>query len=203
MYGVVISLAIPLGRYIARMFQGERTLLDPVMGPLERLFFRWSKIDSSRGMTWQEHLKALLSINLVWFLLTMFVLMNMLWLPLNPDANPSMSPDLAFNTAISFVVNCNLQHYSGESGLSYLGQLILMFLHFVSAATGIAAALVIFNALREQQTTQLGNFWNYFVKSSTRILLPISVVVAIVLRHRRRRRGPEGARAQHPGDRRG
>ncbi len=111
----------------------------------------------------------------------MFVLMNMAWLPLNPDGNPSMSPDLAFNTAISFVVNSNLQHYSGESGLSYLGQLILMFLHFVSAATGIAAALVIFNALREQQTTQLGNFWNYFVKSITRILLPISVVVAIAL----------------------
>ena len=175
-----ILLAIPLGRYVARVYLGERSLLDPIMGPVERLFFRLGGIDSSREMTWQEHLKAMLSINFVWFLLTMFVLMNMAWLPLNPDGNPSMTPDLAFNTTISFVVNCNLQHYSGESGLSYLGQLQLMFLHFVSAATGMAAAVVVFNSLRERQTTELGNFWNYFTKSTTRILLPIATVAAII-----------------------
>ena len=175
-----LLLAIPLGRYIARVYLGERTLLDPIMGPVERLFFRLSGIDSSREMTWQEQIKAMLSINFVWFLLTMFVLMNMAWLPLNPDGNPSMTPDLAFNTTISFVVNCNLQHYSGESGLSYLGQLCLMFLHFVSAATGMAAAVIVFNSLRERQTTGLGNFWNYFVKSITRILLPVATVIAII-----------------------
>ncbi|GAB4488654.1 MAG: potassium-transporting ATPase subunit KdpA [Saprospiraceae bacterium] len=175
-----ILLAIPLGRYVARVYLGERTLLDPIFSPVERLFFRLSSIDSGSEMTWQEHLKAMLSINFVWFLLTMFVLMNMAWLPLNPDGNPSMTPDLAFNTTISFVVNCNLQHYSGESGLSYLGQLTLMFLHFVSAATGMAAAVVVFNSLRERQTNHLGNFWNYFVKSTTRILLPIATVVAVI-----------------------
>ena len=79
---ISILLAISLGRYVARVYLGERTLLDPVFGPAERLFFRLSGIDSSREMTWQEHLKAMLSINFVWFLLTIFVLMNMAWLPL-------------------------------------------------------------------------------------------------------------------------
>ena len=186
LYGTVavflisILLAIPLGRYIARVYQGERSLLDPVFGPLERLLFRAGSIDSNTPMTWQQHLKAMLSINFVWFLLAMFVLMNQGRLPLNPDGNPSMTPDLAFNTAISFVVNCNLQHYSGESGMSYLGQLFLMFLHFVSAATGMAAAVVVFNSLREGQTNQLGNFWNYFVKSVTRILMPLAFLVAVI-----------------------
>ncbi|MBK7936511.1 MAG: potassium-transporting ATPase subunit KdpA [Lewinellaceae bacterium] len=177
---ISLLLAIPLGRYVARVYLGEHTLLDPVMGPVERLFFRLSRIDGRREMSWQEHLKAMLGINFVWLLFTMFILMNMAWLPLNPDGNPSMAPDLAFNTAISFVVNCNLQHYSGESGLSYLGQLWLMFLHFVSAATGMAAAAMVFNALRLRQTAGLGNFWDYFIKSTTRILLPVSVLIAIV-----------------------
>lgn len=178
---ITVLLAIPLGRYIARVYLGERSLLDPVMRPVERLFFRLSRVDSTREMTWQEHMKAMLSINFVWFLLTMFVLMNQSWLPLNPDGNPSMTPDLAFNTTISFVVNCNLQHYSGETGLSYLGQLQLMFLQFVSAATGMAAAALAFNSLRARQATGLGNFWDYLVKSTTRILLPIAFIGAIVL----------------------
>lgn len=178
---LTLVLAWPLGRYIAKVYGGERTWTDAVFGPVERLFFRVSGIDSTREMGWKKHLKALLSINMLWFLMTMFVLMNMAWLPLNPDGNPSMTPDLAFNTTISFVVNCNLQHYSGESGLSYLGQIWLMFLHFVSAATGLAAAAVLFNALRERQTQTLGNFYDYFLKSNTRILLPISIVVSLFL----------------------
>lgn len=177
---ISVLLAIPLGRYAARVYLGEQTLLDSVMGPVERLFFRLSNIHPQQEMRWQDQLKAMLSINFVWFLAAMFVLMNMSCLPLNPDGNPSMSADLAFNTAISFVVNCNLQHYSGESGLSYLGQLFLMFLQFVSAATGMAAAVLVFNAMRERQSNSLGNFWNYFVKSTTRILLPISTLVAIL-----------------------
>jgi len=99
---------------------------------------------------------ALLTINLVWFLFAMFILMCQGWLPLNPDGNPSMSPHLAFNTAISFLVNCNLQDYSGETGATYLSQLIcLMFLQFVSAATGLAAAAIVFNALKERTTDKL------------------------------------------------
>lgn len=182
MFLATVVLAFPLGRYIARVLSGERTLLDPVMGPLERFLFRTAGIDVRREMTWQQHLKALLTINLVWFLWTMLVLMNQSWLPWNPDGNPSMGPDLAFNTAISFLVNCNLQHYSGETGATYFSQVFaLMFLQFVSAATGIAAAAMVFNALRERTATGLGNFYVYFVKSLTRLLLPLSLVVATLL----------------------
>jgi K+-transporting ATPase ATPase A chain len=93
-----------------------------------------------------------------------------------------MTPDLAFNTAISFLVNCNLQHYSGETGATYLSQLFcFMFLHFGSAATGLAALAVVFNAMKEQTTTKLGNFYVYFIKSNTRILLPLSILIAILL----------------------
>ena len=107
--------------------------------------------------------------------------MNQGWLPLNPDGNPSMTPDLAFNTAISFITNTNLQDYSGETGATYLSQLIcMMFLQFVSAATGLAAVAIVFNALKERTTDKLGNFYNYFMKSLTRILLPLSLVAAII-----------------------
>ncbi|UTA66333.1 potassium-transporting ATPase subunit KdpA [Emticicia sp. 21SJ11W-3] len=182
LFVVTLLLAIPFGKYIARVYSGEKTLLDPVFNPIEKLFYRFSGIDANREMNWKEHLTALLGINFVWFFLSMFLLMNQGWLPLNPDGNPSMSPDLAFNTAISFIVNCNLQHYSGETGVSYLTQLIgLMYLHFVSAATGMAAGAVLFNAMRERQADKLGNFYNYFLKSCTRILLPLSIVVAIIL----------------------
>ncbi|MDX1907313.1 MAG: potassium-transporting ATPase subunit KdpA [Bacteroidia bacterium] len=181
LFGLTLLAAWPLGRYIARVYAGEKTITDRLFAPLEKLFFRLSGIDAQRDMTWQEHLKALLTINFVWFFLTMCVLMNQGWLPLNPDANPSMTPDLAFNTSISFIVNCNLQHYSGESGLSYLGQLTLMFLQFVSAGIGMAAAAVLFNAMRERQSQQLGNFYDYFLKSCTRMLLPLSIVVALLL----------------------
>ena len=105
----------------------------------------------------------------------------MSWLPLNPDANPSMTGDLAFNTSVSFVTNTNLQHYSGESGLSYLGQLILMLWQFISAGTGIAICAVVFNAMRERTTTTLGNFYSLFVRSCTRILFPLAFIVAIIL----------------------
>ena len=181
MFGITLLLAIPLGKYIAKVYGGERTWLDLVFNPLEKLFFKISGIDTKKEMNWKQHLVALLVINLIWFLMSMVILMNMSWLPLNPDGNPSQSADLAFNTSISFLVNCNLQHYSGETGISYLGQLWLMFLQFVTAGVGMAAAVVVFKAFREKSTTQLGNFYDYFVKSCTRILLPISLVIAAIL----------------------
>ena len=181
MFGVTLLLAIPLGKYIAKVYAGEKTFFDPIFNPLERLFYKISGINVSEEMNWKQHLSALLCINLLWFLISMGVLMNMNILPLNPDNNPGMSADLAFNTSISFLVNCNLQHYSGETGLSYLGQFWLMFLQFVSAATGMAAAVVVFKAFREKSTQSLGNFYAYFLKSCTRILLPLSIVIAIIL----------------------
>lgn len=181
MFVLTLALAIPFGKYIARVYQGSKTFLDPVFNPFEKLFFRGSGIDETEEMGWKRHLKILLSLNFIWFILGMIVLMCQGWLPLNPDSNPNMSPDLAFNTSISFVVNCNLQHYSGESGVSYLSQLFLMFLQFVSAGTGLAAGAILFNALKERTTEKLGNFYVYFIKSCTRILLPLSIITAALL----------------------
>ncbi|GAA4758151.1 MULTISPECIES: potassium-transporting ATPase subunit KdpA [Flavobacterium] len=181
MFLITLGLSIPLGKYIAKVYSGQKTFLDPVFNPIEELFYKISGIDASKEMNWKQHMIVLLTLNMIWFLLVMLVLMCQGWLPLNPDNNPSMTADLAFNTAISFIVNCNLQHYSGETGLSYLGQLFLMFLQFVSAGIGLAAAAVLFNALKERTTEKLGNFYNYFIKSCTRILLPVSVVVAVIL----------------------
>ncbi len=176
-----VALAIPLGKYIARVYAGEKTLLDPLFGPVEKFFFRISRIDTRKEMTWKQHLVVLLTINAIWFVFGLFILMNQGWLPFNPDNNPSMTPDLAFNTTISFVTNTNLQHYSGESGVSYLGQLTLMLYQFISAGAGMAASAVLFNALKERRSEKLGNFYNYFLKSCTRILLPISFVLAVIL----------------------
>lgn len=181
MFGIALLLAIPLGRYIAKVYNNERTALDPIFSPMERLIYRLSAVNPQVQMSWKQQLTALLTINLLWFLVSMLILMWQADLPLNPDLNPNMSADLAFNTSISFVVNCNLQHYSGETGLSYLGQIWLMFLQFVSAATGMAAAALVFKAFKERSTRELGNFYAYFVKSSVRILLPISLLVAGIL----------------------
>ena len=180
-FGTTVLLAIPLGRYLATIYRGDRNWTD-FLAPFERLLFRLGGIDSTKNMTWQQHLVALLTINLVWFFWAMLVLCTQGSLPLNPDHNPSMSPDQAFNTAISFLVNCNLQHYSGESGATYFSQTFcLMFLQFVTAATGMAACVVVFNALREGTNDKLGNFYEYFLRSLTRVLLPLSLVVALVL----------------------
>ena len=181
MYVVMVLLAIPLGKYIGKVYEGQTTWLDRIFNPLDKIFFKLSGIKPEKEMNWKQHLSALLTINLIWFILSMLVLMNMSWLPLNPDGNPSMSADLAFNTTISFISNTNLQHYSGESSVSYLGQLILMLFMFISAGVGMAACAVVFNAMKERTTEKLGNFYNYFIKSCTRILLPLSVVVAVIL----------------------
>ena len=181
MFVVTLLLAIPLGKYIAKVYGHEKTFLDFIFDPIEKVFFRISGIDPLKGLNWKQNMMALMAINFVWFLLGMFILMNQNWLPLNPDNNPGMSADLAFNTTISFIVNCNLQHYSGESGLSYFGQLYLMFLQFVSAATGMAAVAHIFVAFKEKTTENLGNFFVFFTKSITRILIPISVIVGSIL----------------------
>lgn len=181
MFLATIALAIPLGKYMGKVYEGEKTWPDRFLNPLDKIFFKLSGINQNKEMNWKQHLVALLTINLVWFIFSMFVLMNMSWLPLNPDGNPSMSADLAFNTSVSFISNTNLQHYSGETSVSYLGQLVLMLFQFISAATGMAICAVVFIAMKERTTEKLGNFYNYFVKSCTRILLPLVIVLAVLL----------------------
>lgn len=181
MYALAVLLAIPLGRYIGKLFSNQPTWLDTIFNPVDKLFYKISGIDPAREMNWKQHLAALLTINLFWFLLGMFVLMNMGWLPLNPDGNPSMDATLAFNTTTSFICNTNLQHYSGETGMSYLGQLVLMLFQFISAGCGIAIAAVLFFAMKERTSSKLGNFYFFFVRSCTRVLFPIALVVATLL----------------------
>src|SRR5580698_4615804 len=178
---LVIVLAFPFGRYISNVFSGKKTITD-FMNPLERFIYRICGIDPEKKMNWKEFLKAMLTINLLWFVYAFIMFLIQAHLPLNPDNNPNMTPDLSFNTAISFVVNCNLQDYSGESGVTYLTQLfVVTFLQFVSAATGIACLVALFNGLKEKTTQNLGNFWALFTKTMTRILLPVSIVIAVLL----------------------
>jgi len=178
---ITLLIAIPLGRYLAKMFAGEPVWTD-FLKPLENRIFKLSGIRVNEPMDWKQFLKAMLTINLLWLVYGFFVLIYQDKLPLNPDGNPGMTPDLAFNTIISFVVNCDLQHYSGESGLTYLTQhTIVMFLMFTSAATGIAAAVGLFKAFRDKTVASIGNFWEFFVKAITRLLLPLAVVVALIL----------------------
>lgn len=181
MFAVTLVIGIFLGKYIANVYGYKKTFLDPVFEPIEKLIYKISGINPARQMNWKQNMYAMLAINLVWFIIGFLLLLNQAWLPLNPDGNPNMSPDLAFNTTISFLVNCNLQHYSGETGVSYLSQLYLMFLQFVTAATGMAAMAVLFKAFKEKTSTELGNFYDYFTKSMIRILVPISVIVALIL----------------------
>ena len=181
MFVITLVIGIFLGKYIANVYGYKKTFLDPVFEPIEKLIYKIAGISPARQMNWKQNMYAMLTINLVWFFIGFLILLNQSWLPLNPDGNPNMSPDLAFNTAISFLVNCNLQHYSGETGVSYLSQLYLMFLQFVTAATGMAAMAVLFKAFKEKTATELGNFYDYFTKSLIRILIPISLLVALIL----------------------
>jgi potassium-transporting ATPase potassium-binding subunit len=181
MYGLVMLLAIPLGRYIGKFFNYESTWLDKIFNPIDKLFFKIGGMNPTKEMNWKQHLVALLAINVVWFIISMLVLTNMAWLPLNPDGNPSMSGDLAFNTTVSFITNTNLQHYSGESGLSYFGQLTLMLWQFISAGCGMAICAAVFMAMKEKTSETIGNFYSFFVRSCTRVLLPLSFIVAVIL----------------------
>ena len=178
---LLIALSYPLGRYIAKVYKGEKTPLD-FMAPVERWIYRFSGINPHEEMNWKQFLRALLTVNLFWFLWGMILLVAQGVLPLNPDGNPGQTPDQAFNTCISFLVNCNLQHYSGETGLTYFTQLfVIMLFQFITAACGMAALAGVFRAMTAKTTRTIGNFWVYLVKSTTRILMPLSLLVGILL----------------------
>ena len=178
---LMVGLALPLGRYIAKVYKGERTCLD-FMKPVERWMYRLSGVNPDEEMDWKKFLRALLVVNMFWFVWGMVLLVAQGVLPLNPDGNIGQTCHQAFNTCISFMVNCNLQHYSGESGLTYFTQLfVIMLFQFITAATGMAAMAGIMKALAAKTTQTVGNFWRYLVLSTTRILLPLSLVVGMIL----------------------
>ena len=178
---LMVGLAFPLGKYIAKVYKGERTCLD-FLKPVERWMYKLSGVNPEEEMDWKKFLRALLVVNLFWFVWGMVLLVAQGVLPLNPDGNIGQTCHQAFNTCISFMVNCNLQHYSGESGLTYFTQLfVIMLFQFITAATGMAAMAGIMKALAAKTTQTIGNFWRYLVLSTTRVLLPLSLVVGMIL----------------------
>ena len=178
---LMVATSYPLGKYIAKVYRGEKTWMD-FMKPVERWMFKLAGIDPAEEMNWKQFLKALLMVNLFWFVWGIVLLVAQGVLPLNPDGNPGQTAHQAFNTCISFMVNCNLQHYSGESGLTYFTQLfVIMLFQFITAACGMAAMAGIMKALAAKTTRTIGNFWNFLVLSCTRILLPLSLIVGFIL----------------------
>ena len=178
---LMVVLAYPIGKCISKVFKGEKVWSD-FMTPIEKIMYKLGGVDPTEEMNWKQFLKALLVINLFWFFWGMILLVSQGVLPLNPDGNLGQSVHQAFNTCISFLVNCNLQHYSGESGLSYLTQLfVIMLFQFITAATGMAAMAGIMKALAAKTTKTIGNFWYFLVRSCTRVLLPICLVIGFIL----------------------
>ena len=179
---LTIATSVPLGRYLARVFTGERTWLDPVLGPIEWSVLRLLGVDSAEQLDWKQYGRSLLVSNVVMWLATFAVVSSQEILPLNPDGIGNMEPTLAFNTISSFVTNTNQQHYSGETGLSYLSQIIVVtFLQFVTAATGVAACVAIIRGLGGNRLREIGNFYVDVTRATLRVFLPLALVVAVVV----------------------
>ena len=179
---LAIGLAWPLGVYMARVWQEESTWLDPILRPVERVFYGLSGVDPKKGQTWLGYAIALMAFNAAGFVVLYAILRLQNVLPLNPQGFAGMSPDLAFNTAISFVSNTNWQAYSGESAASHLSQMAgLTVQNFVSAATGIAVAAALARAFAANRGETIGNFWADLVRNTLYVLLPLSIVFGLVL----------------------
>jgi K+-transporting ATPase ATPase A chain len=180
--GMLLLLVRPLGAYMARVYQGERTFLDPLLKPLERWVYRLSAIDPQAEMDWKAYAAAMLVFNLVGLLALYALLRLQHLLPLNPQGMSAIPPTTAFNAAASFTSNTNWQSYSGESMLSYLSQMLGMGVqNFLSAATGMAVLVALVRGLSRQSGTKIGNFWVDLVRGTLYILLPLSFVLALVL----------------------
>ena len=179
---VLIGLSVPLGRFMARVLEGERTWLHALLGPLERLMYRAAGVDPQAEMRWSSYAGALLVFNLAGLLVVYALQRAQEALLLNPDGLAAVTPDLALNTAISFASNTNWQAYSGETTLSYAVQMLgLTVQNFVSAATGIAVLVALIRGLTRRQNPGVGNFWADLTRSTLYILLPLSLVLAMVL----------------------
>jgi K+-transporting ATPase ATPase A chain len=180
--GVLVLLVKPLGLYMARVFNGERTFLDPVLRPVERLIYRLGGVDAQQEQHWTTYTAAMLLFNLAGFVVLYALQRLQHVLPLNPQAFGPPSADSAFNTAVSFTSNTNWQSYAGESTMSYLSQMAgLTVQNFVSAATGIALAIALIRAFARHSAQTLGNFWVDLVRTTLWVWLPLSLVLALVL----------------------
>jgi K+-transporting ATPase ATPase A chain len=179
---VTIATSAVLGRYMAAVFTGTRTFLDPVFVPVERLVLRVTGVDPNEQQDWKQYSVSLLVSNVVMWLATWTIVTLQQYLPLNPDGIPNMEPSLAFNTISSFTTNTNLQHYSGETGLSYLSQMfVITFLQFVTAGTGVAAAVAIIRGLAGNRLAELGNFYVDLTRATVRVFLPLALLVSVLV----------------------
>jgi K+-transporting ATPase ATPase A chain len=182
LFAVVLLTAAPLGGFMARVYAGERNLLTPILGPVERLLYRLGGVDPAAEQNWLAYTLGMLAFNAAGFLLLYLLLRLQGVLPLNPQGFPGLAPDLAFNTAVSFVTNTNWQAYAGEATMSHLSQMAgLTVQNFLSAATGLALALALVRGFARSNAGTVGNFFVDLTRSTLYVLLPLAVVTALLL----------------------
>ncbi|HXZ18140.1 MAG TPA: potassium-transporting ATPase subunit KdpA [Roseiarcus sp.] len=179
---LVLACAAPLSAFIARVFAGERTILTPVLGPVERALYRLGGVDPTREQDWFGYTMAMVVFSIAGFL-SLYALQRLQnFLPLNPRGFDAVAPDLAFNTSTSFITNTNWQNYSGETTMSHLTQMLGLTVHnFVSAATGLAMAFAVVRGFARSTAQTVGNFWVDLTRITLYVLLPIAVVGALLL----------------------
>lgn len=176
------ATSLVLGRYMFKVFTGRSTLLDPALVPIERLVLRLTGVSPEEQQDWKQYSISLLVSNVCMWLATFAIVSLQNLLPLNPDGIAAMEPTLAFNTISSFTANTNLQHYSGETGLSYFTQMfVISFLQFVTAATGVAACIATMRGLAGNRLKKLGNFYVDLTRATVRVFLPLAIVVSVIL----------------------
>lgn len=180
--GIIVLLVKPLGAYMTRVFNGESTWLQPVLRPIERGLYRVAGTREDEEQNWVTYAVAMLLFNFAGFIILYLLQRFQAVLPLNPAGMAEVGPELAFNTAASFVTNTNWQNYGGETTMSYLTQMMgLAVQNFVSAATGIAVAMAVIRAFSRKSVSTLGNFWVDLVRGTFYILLPICIIGTLVL----------------------
>ena len=177
-----LILVIPVGRYLYHIAAGKHTFADPVFDRVDGAIYKLGGVDPHKGMNWKQYAMALIGTNAVMIAIG-YIILRLQSLPLlNPNGIEGMEPTLAFNTIISFMTNTNLQHYSGESGLSYLSQmLVIIFMMFASAASGYAACVAFIRGLAGKTKDNVGNFFADLVRITTRVLLPFSLIGGLLL----------------------
>ena len=179
---VLVLLAKPLGSFMARVFQREQTFLDPVLGPVERIIYRFAKINPDEEMDWKANAVAMLLFNVIGLFVVYALQRFQNLLPLNPQELGAITPDSSFNTAVSFASNTNWQGYGGETTMSYLTQMVgLTVQNFVSAATGMAVLALFIRGIARHSMKTLGNFWVDLTRSTLYILLPLAFVLSLLL----------------------
>jgi len=177
---LLLALAKPTGLWLFALYEGRRTPLHGILGPVERGLYRLAGIDPQEDQSWRRYAVHMLIFNAALLLLTYVLLRAQALLPLNPQGLGPLAPDLAFNTAISFTTNTNWQSYAGETTMSNLSQMLALTLHnFLSAATGIALAFALFRGFARRSATGIGNFWADVTRVTLYLLLPLSVVLAL------------------------